>query len=159
MYCVLEYCNVIVFACDRFATMEGGLALVRLYQQFTFTLNEHRHGGKPLEHVSLITLMPKVLYFATSSGQMMWCSNDTFYCQCSASVQLCRLCRHAQPQQQCRCRCSSWDHVDSASARVGIVPICMWMKIVGCVLLLSFLPLIGADRAGCLHVVLQMIGL
>ena len=44
----------------RFATMEGVLALVRLYQRFTFTLNDQKHGGKPLEHESLITLMPKV---------------------------------------------------------------------------------------------------
>ena len=40
--------------------MEGVLALVRLYQRFTFTLNDQKHGGKPLEHESLITLMPKV---------------------------------------------------------------------------------------------------
>ena len=44
----------------RFATMEGVLALVRLYQKYTFSLNEHIHGGRPLEHESLITLMPKV---------------------------------------------------------------------------------------------------
>lgn len=43
----------------RFATMEGILALVRLYQKFTFTLNEKKHGGRPLEYESLITLMPK----------------------------------------------------------------------------------------------------
>ncbi|KAA6428951.1 MAG: cytochrome P450 [Trebouxia sp. A1-2] len=43
----------------KFATMEGVLALVRLYQRFTFTLNDQKHGGKPLEHESLITLMPK----------------------------------------------------------------------------------------------------
>ena len=40
--------------------MEGVLALVRLYQKYTFSLNEQRHGGRPLEHESLITLMPKV---------------------------------------------------------------------------------------------------
>ncbi len=50
----------IVQHCCRFATMEGVLALVRLYQRFTFTLNDQKHGGKPLEHESLITLMPKV---------------------------------------------------------------------------------------------------
>lgn len=44
----------------RFATMEGVLALVRLYQRFTFTVNDQKHGGKPLEYESLITLMPKV---------------------------------------------------------------------------------------------------
>ncbi|KAL3142384.1 hypothetical protein ABBQ38_002720 [Trebouxia sp. C0009 RCD-2024] len=43
----------------RFATMEGILALVRLYQCFTFSLDDARHGGRPLEHESLITLMPK----------------------------------------------------------------------------------------------------
>ncbi|DBA91062.1 TPA: hypothetical protein ACH3X2_004165 [Trebouxia sp. C0005] len=43
----------------KFATMEGVLTLVRLYQRFTFTLNDQKHGGKPLEHESLITLMPK----------------------------------------------------------------------------------------------------
>ncbi|KAL3152434.1 hypothetical protein ABBQ32_001484 [Trebouxia sp. C0010 RCD-2024] len=41
----------------RFAMMEGILALVRLYQRFTFSLNEGRHAGRPLEHESLITLM------------------------------------------------------------------------------------------------------
>ena len=40
--------------------MEGVLALVRLYQRFTFTLNDQKHGGRPLEHESMITLMPKV---------------------------------------------------------------------------------------------------
>lgn len=40
--------------------MEGVLALVRLYQRYTFSLNEQRHGGRPLEHESLITLTPKV---------------------------------------------------------------------------------------------------
>lgn len=44
----------------RFATMEGVLALVRLYQRYTFSLNAQRHGEGPLEHESLITLMPKV---------------------------------------------------------------------------------------------------
>lgn len=44
----------------RFATMEAVLALVRLYQRYTFSLNDQRHGGRPLEHESLITLMPKV---------------------------------------------------------------------------------------------------
>lgn len=44
----------------RFATMEGVLALIRLYQKFTFSLNEAKHGGRPLEQQSLITLMPKV---------------------------------------------------------------------------------------------------
>lgn len=39
--------------------MEGVLALVRLFQRFTFSLNNQKHGGKPLEHESLITLMPK----------------------------------------------------------------------------------------------------
>lgn len=43
----------------KFATMEGVLALVRLFQRFTFSLNDQKHGGKPLEHESLITLMPK----------------------------------------------------------------------------------------------------
>ena len=40
--------------------MEGVLALIRLYQKFTFSLNEAKHGGRPLEQQSLITLMPKV---------------------------------------------------------------------------------------------------
>lgn len=40
--------------------MEGVLALVRLYQKYTFSLNAQRHGDWPLEHESLITLMPKV---------------------------------------------------------------------------------------------------
>ena len=44
----------------RSATMEGVLALVRLFQRFTFSLNDQKHGGKPLEHESLSTLMPKV---------------------------------------------------------------------------------------------------
>lgn len=43
----------------RFATMEGVVALVRLYQQFTFSVNQEKHGNKPLEQQSLITLMPK----------------------------------------------------------------------------------------------------
>ena len=50
----------------RFATMEGVLALVRLYQKYTFSLNEQRHGGRPLEHESLITLMPKVSSYLNS---------------------------------------------------------------------------------------------
>lgn len=41
--------------------MEGVVALVRLYQQFTFSLDQDKHGNKPLEQQSLITLMPKVM--------------------------------------------------------------------------------------------------
>ena len=65
----------------RFAMMEGILALVRLYQRFTFSLNEGRHAGRPLEHESLITLMPKVSH--------PWCPNavslvgvDRWYDRC-----------------------------------------------------------------------------
>ena len=52
--------------------MEGVLALVRLYQRFTFSLNEQKHAGKPLEYESLITLMPKVRLF---------CANDAIFVQ------------------------------------------------------------------------------
>ena len=60
---ISKYIITLLTSCavsGRFATMEGILALVRLYQKFTFTLNEKKHGGRPLEYESLITLMPKV---------------------------------------------------------------------------------------------------
>ena len=56
----LQVCNNGCCTC-RFATMEGIVGLVRLFQQFTFSLNEAKHGNKPLEQQSLITLMPKVI--------------------------------------------------------------------------------------------------
>ena len=60
---ISEFVITLLTSCavsGRFATMEGISALVRLYHKFTFTLNEKKHGGRPLEYESLITLMPKV---------------------------------------------------------------------------------------------------
>ena len=51
--------------------MEGVLALVRLYQQFKFALNDERHGSRPLEHESLITLMPKVIDCMLPHGHLL----------------------------------------------------------------------------------------
>lgn len=58
--------------------MEGVLALVRLYQQFKFALNEQKHGGRPLEHESLITLMPKV-----SDHMLTTCTLTDCNCCCT----------------------------------------------------------------------------
>lgn len=67
-------------------TLEGVLALVRLFQRFTFSLNDQKHGGKPLEHESLITLMPKVRGMLQRS-QTLVTSISPHHDDCSLSLE------------------------------------------------------------------------
>jgi cytochrome P450 len=43
----------------KFAMEEGVLTLVRLLQNFSFSLDAAKHGGKRLQHNSLITYSPR----------------------------------------------------------------------------------------------------
>ncbi|KAL0031537.1 hypothetical protein WJX77_005935 [Trebouxia sp. C0004] len=78
----------------KFATMEGVLVLLRLYRRFTFTLNDQKHGRKPLEHESLITLMPMEM------SMLLLCNMHTTVVEDNSVKQLYtpeKACAHSTP--------------------------------------------------------------